>query len=125
MEQVTEPERKIKIQKRTPTERQLESLEKARLSKQKKKIIREHSNSSSFLSPPPYMTGLILLGCAGLVGYSYMKEQKNYPSMVQGLPKRTPQSVTAEPAEPAKEPKEPKEPNILKTLDFFSGSTRV
>ena len=79
--------KKIKVQKRTPTEKQLESLEKARLSKQKKKIIKEHTQStepSSFLSPPPYMTGLILLGCAGLAAYSLLKGQKSYPTMEDG-----------------------------------------
>lgn len=77
---------KIKVQKRTPTEKQLEALEKARVSKQKKKTIKEHTNeqsSSSFLAPPPYLTGLILLGFAGLGAYSLLKGQKNSPTMEQ------------------------------------------
>jgi hypothetical protein len=123
-------EKKIKIQKRTPTERQLESLEKARLSKQKKKIIKEHQTleSSSFLSPPPYMTGLILLGCAGLVGYSFMREQKSSPITEQNS-QPIQQLVAAistltKPVEPVEEIQlETTTPS--KTRDFFSGSMKI
>lgn len=132
-------EKKIKIQKRTPTERQLESLEKARLSKQKKKIIKEHqtTESSSFLSPPPYMTGLILLGFAGLVGYSFLKGQENSPITVpnsQPIPAPAPSPVSR-PVSRDKVPPptgRPVESEIQmeivkpsKTRDFFSGSTKI
>lgn len=125
-------EKKIKIQKRTPTERQLEALEKARLTKQKKKIIKEHQvETSSFLSPPPYMTGLILLGCAGLVGYSFLKGQKSSPiTEPSSQPIQQVQQAVANLMKPKKEAEvvEEIQMEIVKpsrTKDFFSGSTRV
>ena len=130
--------KKIKVQKRTPTEKQLESLEKARLSKQKKKIIKEHTQStepSSFLSPPPYMTGLILLGCAGLAAYSLLKGQKSYPTMEKNYasPIKTLVSeaveVVKKTVQPTLEPEEIQmtvvKPVNIPEQDFFIGSQRI
>lgn len=66
---------KVKVQKRTPTERQLEALDKARKEKLKKKIISDATPliKKDFLFPSPYLVGTILAGSAVLAGYYYMK----------------------------------------------------
>ena len=117
--------KKIKVQKRTPSEKQLESLEKARLSKQKKKVIKEHQDSTSFLYPPPYMTGLILLGFGGLAAYSFLKEQKNSQITEQNLPlNQVQESILMTSIVP-----EAIQTEVIKTInktkDFFSGSTTI
>jgi hypothetical protein len=70
--------KKIKVQKRTPTERQLEALEKARVSKQKKKILKDNAPQSPFLMPSPYLVGTILLGLGGLAAYSCLRPEQSY-----------------------------------------------
>ena len=86
-ENSTELPQKIKVQKRTITEKQKEALQKARDSKLKKKVLKDHkdqtSNSSDFLYPSPYLMGTVLIGLGGLVAYSYLKPATNSEIIVK------------------------------------------
>jgi hypothetical protein len=143
----TEP-KKVKIQKRTPTERQLEQLEKARQSRLKKKIIKEHEQnnkpeSNSFLLPSPYLVGTIFLGLGGLVAYSWLKQEESSPTSQEffGKPQviqsKPPTRVSVKPTTvwekeiPIEKPKEVKETKEVKkkenprTQEFFKNSTVI
>jgi hypothetical protein len=135
METETTPQ-KIKVQKRTITEKQKESLQKARDGKSKKKIIREHNkNSSDFLYPSPYLMGTVLLGLGGLVAYSYMKPEMNFESIVKkstaqlsmvslesmAPPKQEKPLVTQETPEPLVIPETPKPQEAR----FFKSAMRL
>jgi len=89
----TEPEVvKIKVQKRSPSERQLESVEKARKIKLQKKLLKDaQPEKSDFFLPSQY---LIITGIAGfgLLGYFYLSRQGNsdYTHISSGIPQQIP-----------------------------------
>lgn len=86
---------KIKVQKRTPSERQIEALERARKAKLTKKLIKDAMPPPSddfFLKPSRY---LILTGTAaglGLAVYYYLSSQKSseYMHISSGIPVQVP-----------------------------------
>lgn len=117
------PTEKIKIQKRTPTERQLEALERARVAKKKKSIRAEiHRETEPFLLPSPYLMGTILIGLGGLVAYSFLRPGQNSENMQRNL------TVPIVPVQ-----MEPVTPRLLptkplvspKTEEFFSGGMKL
>lgn len=118
--------KKIKIQKRTPTERQIEALEKARQTKQKNKLkaeIQKENPSVSFLMPSPYLVGTIFLGLGGLVAYSYLRQETNLET--------TPRKSTEIQMEPIPQqeasiifPETKNQPSPA-TQAFFNGSTKI
>jgi hypothetical protein len=129
-----EPPKKIKIQKRTPTERQMEALEKARLAKQKKGLIKEIQAQNSFLMPSPYLVGTILLGLGGLVAYSYLKPQMSYQTIQENS---TENQTNQPPPQPIPSQTTPQLPPTIqlqtpqfpqpnqKTQEFFNGSMKI
>ena len=119
------PTEKIKIQKRTPTERQLESLERARVAKKKKSIRAEiHKETEPFLLPSPYLMGTILIGLGGLVAYSFLKPVQNSENTQRNL------SVPVQ-MEPIQHPVQtprilPTKPIVSpKTEEFFNGGMKL
>jgi hypothetical protein len=115
---------KFKVQKRTPTERQLEALEKARLAKQKKGIITElRAEQSPFLVPSPYLVGTILLGLGGLAAYSWLKPVENSSGLAKVSRQMEPIELEPTPVPITTECPKPREDK--KTQDFFNGSMKI
>lgn len=120
------PVEKIKIQKRTPTERQLEALEKARLARKKKSILTEiQKETQPFLLPSPYLMGTILIGLGGLVAYSFLRPGQNSENTQQNsisTPPPAPIQMT-----PVQVPPTPKlKPTVSpKTEEFFTGGMKL
>jgi len=117
---------KFKVQKRTPTERQLEALEKARLAKQKKGIITElRAEQSPFLVPSPYLVGTILLGLGGLAAYSWLKPVENSSGSVKVSRQMEPIELEPIPTPDPSTTEYPKPREDKKTQDFFNGSMKI
>lgn len=124
------PTEKIKIQKRTPTERQLEALERARVAKKKKSIRAEiQKEAEPFLFPSPYLVGTIIIGLGGLVAYSFLKPGQNSENihrnlMAQTVPTTQNPIIQMVPVTPA-----PTTPTNMKpspkTEEFFTGGMKL
>lgn len=128
---------KIKVQKRTPTERQLEALEKARHTKQKKKIetivkkeIQDKENP--FLMPSPYLMGTIMLGLGGLVAYSYLKQEQSSYNTQETSYIPTPEAkhqpliqLSHIVSDPLNEAVYQQHVESLKTQSFFANATTI
>lgn len=121
---------KIKVQRRTPSERQMEALEKARKQKAKNKITSEIKKETSFLAPSPFLLATIGLGSLGLVAFYFLKQETKYENTQPasaGIPAPVPAPVQENPVQEnpvqQSQPIPVQPPKISpKTEAFFNGS---
>lgn len=120
---------KIKVEKRTITEKQKEALAKARKTKQTKKILKENSFLDSNLLPSPYLIGTTMIGLGGLAAYYYLKQATSSETSPQVYMKPPVQMEVMnsyqDPPKTYQEP--PKELSVVdnKIVDFFKGSVKI
>lgn len=115
---------KIKVEKRTVSEKQKEALAKARKSKQTKKILKENSFLDKNLLPSPYLIGTTMIGLGGLAAYYYLKQAKNSETSQEVFMSPP---VQMEPVNISQEVSQTKETSLLdnKIVDFFKGSVKI
>ena len=116
------PPVKIKIEKRSISEKQKEALEKARKSKLQKKLLTDAKKNepSSFLGPTPFL--LISIGGLGLLGLGMYYYEKSAPKLSTSVPEEVKRPEQAQPQQTA----QPQVAQPQSKMDkFLEGSVKI